>query len=112
MFSQFILAMSVQAAEQIPVGAIPSETGVVEQGDVGTYVSNIINWLLGLLGVVLLLIIIVAAFNYITAGDDSSKTSGALASIRNSVIGLFILMAAWILSNTILAATIGAGGAG
>lgn len=107
MLHDVILAMSVQAAEQIPVGAIPSGTGVVEEGDVGTYVSNIINWLLGLIGVVLLVIIIVAAFNYITAGDDSSKTSGALASIRNSVIGLFILMAAWVISNTILAATIG-----
>lgn len=108
MLSKHILSISVRAAEQIPVGAIPTETGVVEEGDVGTYVANVINWLLGLIGIVLLIIVIVAAFNYITAGDDASKTSGALASMRNSIIGLFILMAAWVISNTILAATIGA----
>lgn len=108
MIEKHILALSVQAAERIPVGAIPSETGVVEEGDVGSYISSVINWLLGLMGVVVLIIMIVAAFNYITAGADSSKSAGAITSIRNCIIGLFILMAAWVLSNAVLGATIGA----
>lgn len=100
--SNFVIA-TAQATESLPpVLAVPTGTGVTEQGDLFSFISNIIRWSLGFIGIILFVIILVSGFNYATAGDDSKKTQEAISNITNAVIGLFIVGFAFVVSNTVL----------
>ena len=90
-----------------PVLGVPTGTGVTEQGDLFTFVSNIIRWSLGLTGIILFVIIIVSGFSYATAGGDPKKTQDALSTITNALIGLFIIGFAFVVSNTVLSFVFG-----
>ncbi|MEY2986051.1 MAG: Type secretion system pilin [Candidatus Parcubacteria bacterium] len=98
-----LIISTAQAQESLPpVLGIPTGTGVTEQGDLFTFVSNIVRWSLGLTGIILFVIIIVSGFNYATAGGDTKKTQDAISTITNAVIGLFIIGFAFVISNTVL----------
>lgn len=100
--SEFIIN-TAQATESLPpVLGVPTGTGVTETGDLFSFISNIVRWSLGLIGIILFVIILVAGFNYATAGGDSKKTQDAISSITSAVIGLFIVGFAFVLSNTVL----------
>jgi hypothetical protein len=101
-FLNLIISTS-QAQESLPpVLGVPTGTGVTEQGDLFTFVSNIVRWSLGLTGIILFVIIIVSGFNYATAGGDPKKTQDAISTITNAVIGVFIIGFAFVISNTVL----------
>ena len=71
-----------------------------------TVVQNIINILLGFLGVGMVLLFLYAGFLYLTAGGDAANTKKAVAIIQQAVIGTLIILASWGLSwfviNTIV----------
>lgn len=81
---------------------LPTGTGVVEEGSLYGLIGQIINWVLGFLGVLLLGIILFSGFEYATAGADSQKTGNALKRMANAVIGLLIIALSWVISGTIL----------
>lgn len=98
-----LIIRTVEAQETLPpVLGVPTGTGVTEQGDLFTFVSNIIRWSLGLTGIILFVIIIVSGFNYATAGGDPKKTQDAISTITNALIGLFIIGFAFVVSNAVL----------
>lgn len=100
--SEFIIK-TAQATESLPpVLGVPTGTGVTETGDLFIFISNIVRWSLGLIGIILFVIILVSGFNYATAGGDSKKTQDAISTITNAVIGLFIVGFAFVISNTFL----------
>jgi hypothetical protein len=105
--SEFIIRTAQAQESQPPVLAVPTGTGVTEQGTLFTFVANIVRWSLGLTGVILFVIIIVSGFNYATAGGDSKKTQDAISTITNAVIGLFIIGFAFVISNTVLSFVFG-----
>jgi hypothetical protein len=100
--SEFIIITAQASETPPPVLGIPSGTGVAEEGDLFTFVANIVRWSLGIIGIILFIIIILAGFNYATAGGDSKKTEDAISTIRNAIIGLFIIGFAFVVSNTVL----------
>lgn len=100
--SEFIIRTAQAQESPPPVLGVPTGTGVTEQGDLFTFVSNIVRWSLGLTGVILFVIIIVAGFNYATAGGEPKKTQDAISTITNAIIGLFIIGFAFVISNTVL----------
>ncbi len=101
--SYFIIATAkAQETSPPPILAIPTGTGVGEQGDLFTFVSAIVQWGLGLIGIVLFVLILFSGFQYATAGGDSKKTEEAISRITSAVIGVFIVGVAFILSNAVL----------
>jgi len=74
------------------------------------YIANIIRWILGLLGTVFFVIIVLQGYLYMTAGGDASKTSSAISAIGNAVIGLLIIMGAFLITNYVTSALINSGG--
>ena len=101
-FLNLIISTARAQESPPPVLGVPTGTGVTEQGDLFSFVANIFRWSLGLTGIILFVIIIVAGFNYATAGGDSKKTQDAISTITNAVIGLFIIGFAFVISNTVL----------
>ena len=88
---------------------VEGQTGLSEVGSVfgGTraeqdpraLIANIISIALGFLAVIFLGIVVVAGFQYMTAGGNQEKTTKALALLKNAVIGLVIVLAAWALTR-------------
>ena len=97
-----LLRLVATITEPPPPLAVPTGTGVEEGGDLGTFVSGIINWGLGLVGVVFFVLILAAGFQYATAGGDANKAQAALGTIKNAIIGIIIVGFSWIIANAVL----------
>jgi hypothetical protein len=65
-------------------------------------IGNIINIALGFIGILLLVYILWAGFLWMTAGGDEGKVKTATAMIKNAIIGLLIIVAAFAISNFVL----------
>lgn len=89
-------------ATRPPAGALPTQTGLQEEGTVISLVADIINWLLGFIGIVVLGLFIYAGVQYAIAGGEEGKTQSAVKMMTNAVIGLLILFIAYAASNAIL----------
>ncbi|MGA1047277.1 MAG: pilin [Minisyncoccia bacterium] len=85
-------------------------SGLNTTGTLIGYIANIIRWVLGLLGTVFFVIIVLQGYLYMTAGGDASKTSSAISAIGNAVIGLLIIMGAFLITNYVTSALINSGG--
>ncbi len=77
------------------------------QNDPRIIAGRIINGALGLVGVALLTLTIYAGFTWMTAGDNSDKIEEAKKTIRNCVIGLIIILLAFVISRYVISIIIG-----
>jgi hypothetical protein len=100
-----LLVSPVLADESLVEGQIGlNEVGSVFGGerakqDVRSLIANIISVALGFLAVIFLGLIVVAGFQYMTAGGNEEKVSKALALLKNAIIGLAIVLVAWSLTR-------------
>jgi hypothetical protein len=67
-------------------------------------VGNIINIFIGILGIIFVILTVYAGFLYLTAGGESDKVEDAKAMLRNGVIGLILILAAFAISNFVVSA--------
>jgi cytochrome bd-type quinol oxidase subunit 2 len=79
--------------------------------DLPVLVGRYINAFLGVLGVVFVVLIIYAGFLYLNSQGEADGTKKAVAMIKNAVIGLIIIFAAYAISNFVIQAVISASGA-
>ncbi len=61
----------------------------------------IIGALLGLLGVIFIVLIIYAGFNWMTASGNEDKITKARSTILHAVIGLIIIISSYVIWNFI-----------
>lgn len=72
-------------------------------------IGDIIGIFLSFLGVIFLILMLVAGFNWMTAGGDEEKISKARDTIREAIIGLVIVVAAYAVSIFIIESIWGTG---
>jgi len=81
-----------------------SQTGMSEVGavygdkkpeDIRIVATKIIQWALGFLALIFLVLIIFAGFKWMTSGGNEEEVKKAQALMKNAVIGLIIILAAW-----------------
>ncbi|MFA5995639.1 MAG: pilin [Patescibacteria group bacterium] len=58
-------------------------------------IISIINWVLGVLALVAVIILLVGGFQWMTAGGNEEKVEGAKKRLTAGLIGLVIILAAW-----------------
>ena len=87
-----------------------ANSGLNTTGTLIGYIANIIRWILGILGTVFFIIIVIQGYLYMTAGGDSGKTASALGAIGNAVVGLLIIMGAFLITNFVTSGLINSGG--
>ena len=63
--------------------------------DVATTVTRAV---LGLLGIIFLVMIIIGGFNWMTAAGNEDKVTKAKATLFRGVVGLFIIVAAYVIT--------------
>jgi len=80
-------------------GALTVEdlSGTLDLGsaDLKDTVINIIQWALGFLGLVAVVMILIGGFQWMTAGGNEEKVASAKKIISAAVIGLIIILLAW-----------------
>lgn len=69
--------------------------GIVSGVTVGFLIATIIKVILGFLAVIFLVLTIVAGFRWMTAGGNEEQVKKAVGTIKNSIIGLVIVLAAY-----------------
>jgi hypothetical protein len=74
-------------------------------------VGRVINVVLGFIGILLLIYILYAGFLWMTAGGEDAKVKTATAMIKNAIIGLLIIIAAFAITNFVLGSLLNVAGA-
>lgn len=101
-------AMPVQAAgtfgSTLQTGLTAAAPDALKGGqtDLGKIIGALIQSVIGFLGAVLLVYLLYAGFLWMTAGGDEKKVSQAKDIIKNAVIGLVIIAAAYAISNFVI----------
>ena len=79
----------------------------IAEGDVPTIygleamVAKILNIIISLAGVVLLLMLIMGGFGYITSGGDKEKAAKAKNTLTYAILGLVVILGAWLIIRLI-----------
>ncbi len=95
--SMATLAMPVVANAQATTFSVESVGSQIGLGDADLKetVINILNWLLGIMALVAVVMIIIGGFTWLTAGGNEEKVDKAKKIISAAVIGLIIVLLAW-----------------
>jgi len=75
------------------------DTGVESETGLSEIIGMIINVGLSLLGVIFVVLIIYAGFNWMTAGGDESKIETAKKTLSRAIIGLIIVAGSYSIWN-------------
>ena len=73
-----------------------------QKTDIRVVIVNIIQVILGFLAIIFVALTVFAGFRYMTAAGNESQTEKALAQIKDSVIGLIIILASWTITIYII----------
>ncbi len=84
--------VAVEIGAQLNAAAKTSNLGTKDPRET---VTRIINYALGLLGMIFVAYIVYSGFLWMTAGGDEKKIEDAQRHIRNGIIGLVIVLAAY-----------------
>lgn len=83
------------------LGAAGQQSGLTQQ-DPRETVARVINISLGILGTLFLAYVVIAGYQWMTAGGEEEKVNAAKKHIMNGVIGLVIILAAWSISTFVI----------
>ena len=67
-----------------------------------TFLKNIVNILLYLIGAIAVIVIIIGGLRYVTSGGDSSQMTAAKNTILYAVIGVIVAILAYAIVNFVL----------
>lgn len=103
-FGFCLIAFSAQAAilNSNAVQGMQNNTKVVQEKagfdastDVTQVAATAIKVFLSVLGIIFIILILIAGFNWMTAAGDEEKIKKATATIRAAIIGLLIIVSAY-----------------
>jgi len=90
-----VLALPLAAHAQFTIDTGIGDTLSLGTADLQETVINIVQWILGLLSLVAVIMIIIGGVNWMTAGGNEEKVEKAKKIISAAVIGLIIVLLAW-----------------
>jgi hypothetical protein len=90
-----LAAKGVLAAGDVSV--IPNSAANLNVGNASPedIVVSVINWILGILALIAVIMILIGGFKWMTAGGNEEKVEGAKKLLIAAIIGLVIILAAW-----------------
>ncbi|MFC1656175.1 PKD domain-containing protein [Patescibacteria group bacterium] len=78
------------------------DPSLVQETNLRDYIVNIVNFVLGFLGLVAMVIVIYGGFLYVTAAGAEEQTTKGKKSIMYAVIGIVIILISFALVNTLI----------
>lgn len=76
--------------------------GLGQTSDLKGSIANIINIILGFLGIVAVIIILAGGFKWMTAGGNEDKVGESRQMIIQGIIGLVVVFAAWAIASFVV----------
>lgn len=76
---------------------------------ISSWIGMIISAIVGFIGVIFMVLIFMGAFDIIGAGGNDEQVKKGKDKIKNGVIGILIVFASYLLTNTILSLVSGEG---
>ncbi len=98
------LLAPLAASAQLSVENIGGTLGL-GNADLKQTVINIIQWFLGLLGLVAIIMILYGGFTWMTAGGNEDKVDTAKQIISAASIGLVIVLISWAIVTFVIQTT-------
>ncbi len=79
-----------------------TNVGIGQETDLKATIAQIINIVLGFLGIVAVVIIIIGGFRWMTAAGNEEQVEGARKMIVQAVAGLVIIFMAWVIAAFVI----------
>ncbi|MBI1961230.1 MAG: hypothetical protein HYS45_00840 [Parcubacteria group bacterium] len=79
-----------------------TDVGLGQTQDLKGSIANIINIILGFLGIVAVIIILAGGFKWMTAGGNEDKVGESRQMIIQGIIGLVVVFAAWAIASFVV----------
>ena len=100
-FLTIIFAPIVVLAQADPptIGEITLPTSKFDLTGTEGLVTGIINWLLGLTGVVAIVAVVYSGIMYMTAGGDTTKAEAARKNLTWAITGIVIIVLSFVIVN-------------
>lgn len=100
----FIYSFPVLAGNNVytNITAATGGTGLSESGNILPIIASLISLVLSFLGIVLVVMIIWAGIMWMTAGGEKGNVQKAKDMIKNSVIGLLIVIASYAITSFVI----------
>jgi hypothetical protein len=76
--------------------------GIGKSTDLKGSIANIINIVLGFLGIVAVIIILAGGFKWMTAGGNEDKVAESRQMVIQGIIGLVVIFAAWAIASFVI----------
>ncbi|MEK7631602.1 MAG: hypothetical protein AAB445_01880 [Patescibacteria group bacterium] len=109
--SKYVLAFGISlgliaplAASALTIENIGGSLGL-GSADLKQTVVNIIQWFLGLLGLVAIVMILYGGFTWMTAGGNEDKVDTAKQIISAASVGLVIILISWAIVSFVIGST-------
>jgi hypothetical protein len=87
---------------QVLVNNVSNSAGITSSQDLPTIIGRIINVLLTFLGIIFLILLLYAGFLWMTAQGEEKQVDKARAMIKQSIIGMVVIVAGYAISNFVL----------
>lgn len=84
-------------------GQAPAGAQTLPKGSLFDIISNIMNWLLGLLGVFAIIGFVISGILYLTAAGDEAQQKKAKAQMTWSIMGVLVALAGWVVVTAVQA---------
>lgn len=91
---------------QTLANSVAGSAGISSQQSLPTIIGQIINIGLTLLGMVFLILILYAGFLWMTAQGEGKQVEKAKEILKQSIIGLIVIVAGFAISNFVLASLV------
>ncbi len=79
-----------------------TDVGLGQTSDLKGSIANIINIILGFLGIIAVIIILAGGFKWMTAGGNEDKVGESRQMIIQGIIGLVVVFAAWAIASFVV----------
>jgi phage shock protein PspC (stress-responsive transcriptional regulator) len=89
-------------ANELGLNEIGSNLGLSTEQNVKAVIANIIRVLLGFLGLIAVVLVLYAGFQWMTAAGNEEKVATAQSTLRAGLIGLVIILAAFAIASFII----------
>ncbi|MDO8511671.1 MAG: hypothetical protein Q7S57_00185 [bacterium] len=93
-------------------GQAPAPINIAPPADFGTSILNVINYILGFIGVVALAFFFYGVFRYITAGSNEDQLAESKGTMTGSLLGILIMGVSATLINFVVGFFTGSIGVG
>lgn len=109
--ASFLLVKTALAAGDVNVGIDQVNNALtLSNSSPLTIVTRIINFVLGLLGIIVVSIFIYAGFLWMTSGGNEEKINEAKKMLKNAIVGIIIVLSSWGIAYFVLSKLVGTSG--